>query len=60
MTANELDMAARKQWLHAHLPPITLSNTVGAAILSVVSGLCIIYVFSLALFSTRGVKKFEM
>uniref|UniRef100_A0A671NQS7 Kinesin-like protein KIF23 n=1 Tax=Sinocyclocheilus anshuiensis TaxID=1608454 RepID=A0A671NQS7_9TELE len=44
------------QWLHAHLPPVTLSNTVGAAFFSVVSGLCIVYVFSLGLFSTGGVK----
>ncbi|ROL43270.1 Kinesin-like protein KIF23 [Anabarilius grahami] len=35
MTAIELDMAARKQWLHAHLPPITLSETAGAAFFSV-------------------------
>lgn len=56
MTAMELDMAARKQWLHAHLPPVTFLNTVGAAFFSVVSGLCIVYIFSLALFSTRGVK----
>ncbi|XP_051580328.1 membrane progestin receptor gamma-A-like isoform X2 [Myxocyprinus asiaticus] len=57
MTAIELDMAARRQWLHAHLPPITLSNTVGAAFLCVTSSLCVIYVFSIALFSTRGMKK---
>ncbi len=56
MIAIELDMAARKQWLHAHLPPVTLSHTVGAAFFSVVSSLCIVYVFSLVLFSTRGVK----
>ncbi|XP_016143317.1 membrane progestin receptor gamma-A isoform X2 [Sinocyclocheilus grahami] len=56
MTAMELDMAARKQWLHAHLPPVTLSDTVGAAFFSVVCGLCIVYGLSLALFSTRGVK----
>uniref|UniRef100_A0A8C2AKI6 Progestin and adipoQ receptor family member Va n=1 Tax=Cyprinus carpio TaxID=7962 RepID=A0A8C2AKI6_CYPCA len=41
MTAIDLDMAARKQWLHAHLLPVTLSNTAGAAFFSVVSGLCI-------------------
>lgn len=57
MTAIELDMAARRQWLHAHLPPITFSNTVGAALLSVISSICIIYVFSMALFSTRCMKE---
>uniref|UniRef100_A0A8C2L1Z1 Progestin and adipoQ receptor family member Va n=1 Tax=Cyprinus carpio TaxID=7962 RepID=A0A8C2L1Z1_CYPCA len=31
MTAIDLDMAAPKQWLHAHLLPVTLSNTAGAA-----------------------------
>uniref|UniRef100_A0A8C2KZ01 Progestin and adipoQ receptor family member Va n=1 Tax=Cyprinus carpio TaxID=7962 RepID=A0A8C2KZ01_CYPCA len=41
MTAIDLDMAAPKQWLHAHLLPVTLSNTAGAAFFSVVSGLCI-------------------
>uniref|UniRef100_A0A8C1LAM2 Progestin and adipoQ receptor family member Va n=1 Tax=Cyprinus carpio TaxID=7962 RepID=A0A8C1LAM2_CYPCA len=56
MTAIDLDMAAQKQWLHAHLLPVTLSNTAGAAFFSVVSGLCIVYVFSLGLFSARGVK----
>uniref|UniRef100_A0A8C2L1Y4 Progestin and adipoQ receptor family member Va n=1 Tax=Cyprinus carpio TaxID=7962 RepID=A0A8C2L1Y4_CYPCA len=46
MTAIDLDMAAPKQWLHAHLLPVTLSNTAGAAFFSVVSGLCIVYCMS--------------
>ncbi|XP_051953660.1 membrane progestin receptor gamma-A-like isoform X2 [Xyrauchen texanus] len=57
MTAIELDMAARRQWLLAHLPPITLSNTVGAAFLCAASSLCVLYVFSMALYSTRGMKQ---
>ncbi|KAI7802573.1 Membrane progestin receptor gamma-A [Triplophysa rosa] len=57
MTAIELDMAVRRQWLHAHLLPITFSNTVGVALLSMISSLCIIYVFSMALFSTRSMKE---
>ncbi|XP_073671854.1 membrane progestin receptor gamma-A isoform X1 [Paramisgurnus dabryanus] len=57
MTAIELDMAARRQWLHAHLPPITFLNTAGAAFLCVASSLCIIYFFSMALFSNRRMKE---
>ncbi|MFT7816596.1 membrane progestin receptor gamma-like [Arapaima gigas] len=52
MEAVELDMRLRRQWLLAHAPPITFSNTFGAALLSVALSLMIIYLFSQALFLT--------
>ncbi|XP_072551125.1 membrane progestin receptor gamma-A [Salminus brasiliensis] len=56
MTAIELDMTLRKRWLKAHSQPITFTNTAGAALLCVASGLCIIYIFSRELVSGRTKK----
>ncbi|XP_062860707.1 membrane progestin receptor gamma-A [Trichomycterus rosablanca] len=53
LTAIELDMTLRKQWLLSYSQPITFNNTAGAALFCAVSILCIIYIFSKALFSTR-------
>lgn len=53
LSAVELDMTFRKQWLLTHSQPITFNNTLGAALLCAVFSLCIIYVFSKALFCTR-------
>ncbi|XP_066541274.1 membrane progestin receptor gamma-A isoform X2 [Hoplias malabaricus] len=51
LTAVELDMTLRKRWLQAHSQPINFINTVGAALLSAAFSLCIIFIFSRALFS---------
>uniref|UniRef100_A0A8C9RK85 Progestin and adipoQ receptor family member Va n=1 Tax=Scleropages formosus TaxID=113540 RepID=A0A8C9RK85_SCLFO len=56
MEAVQLDMNVRRQWLLAHAPPITFSNTFGAALLSVALSLIIISVFSKALFLTTSRK----
>lgn len=52
LTAVELDMTLRKQWLLSHSQPITFTNTVGAALCCAAVSLCIIYVFCKALFCT--------
>lgn len=53
LAAVELDMTLRKQWLLTHSQPITFTNTVGAALLCAAFSLCIISIFSKALFCTR-------
>ena len=50
--AIELDMVLRQTWLLAHSPPITFTNTVGVTLVSVAANLCVICIFSHALFST--------
>ncbi|XP_030621177.1 membrane progestin receptor gamma-A [Chanos chanos] len=57
MKAIELDMTLRKQWLQMHTQPIPFVNPVGSALLSLALSLSIIYVFSLALFSTTDKQK---
>ncbi|KAK1784905.1 hypothetical protein P4O66_018348 [Electrophorus voltai] len=52
LTAIELDMTLRKQWLQTHSQPITFTNTLGAALLCVTSCLCIIHIFIQELFTT--------
>ncbi|KAG5274063.1 hypothetical protein AALO_G00158740 [Alosa alosa] len=54
--AIELDMALRQQWLHSHSPPITFTNTMGMALVSLAANLSVIYIFCHALFSPANLK----
>ncbi|KAF0042927.1 hypothetical protein F2P81_004264 [Scophthalmus maximus] len=56
MKAVEQDMVTRRPWLLEHSIPITLSNSVGAALLCVVVNLTIIILFSLPLLSAPAYK----
>ncbi|KAL7878789.1 hypothetical protein AOLI_G00097630 [Acnodon oligacanthus] len=60
LTAVELDMTLRKQWLQAQSQLITFTNTVGAALFCAASSLCIIYIFCRALSSTRTQKDHDL
>ncbi|XP_022522855.2 membrane progestin receptor gamma-B isoform X2 [Astyanax mexicanus] len=46
MQAIEMDMSLRRAWLQDHAPPVTFSNTLGAALLCIFISLGIIFLFS--------------
>lgn len=56
MEAMEQDMVMRRPWLLTYSLPITFTNTLGAALLSVTLSLGIIFLFSLPLLwsATQG------